>query len=74
MKNRLTGGLKMNNKMKRPPIGGGLKRLISMLIQSYPVLIPVTAVCIILSSITNALPAVFQQKIIARKKGVSSEK
>ncbi len=55
----------MNNKMKRPPIGGGLKRLISMLIQSYPVLIPVTAVCIILSSITNALPAVFQQKIIA---------
>ena len=42
----------MNNKMKRSPIGGGLKRLISMLIQSYPVLIPVTAVCIILSSIT----------------------
>ncbi len=55
----------MNHKMKRPPVGAGLKRLISMLIHSYPVLLPVTAVCIILSSVTNALPAVFQQKIIA---------
>ena len=57
---------KMNGKMKRPPINaGGLKRLISTLIKSYPVLLPVTAGCIILSSITNALPAVFQQKVIA---------
>ena len=56
----------MNNKnMKRPPFGAGLKRLISMLVQSYPVLLPVTAVCIVLSSVTNALPAIFQQKIIA---------
>ncbi len=56
----------MNNKMKRPPIsGGGLKRLISMLVKSYPVMLPVTAGCIVLSSITNALPAIFQQKIIA---------
>ena len=50
---------------KRPPVGAGLKRLISMLVKSYPVLIPVTAGCIILSSVTNALPAVFQQKVIA---------
>ena len=50
---------------KRPPVGAGLKRLISMLVKSYPVLIPVTAGCIVLSSITNALPAVFQQKVIA---------
>ena len=57
---------KMNGKMKRPLINaGGLKRLISTLIKSYPVLLPVTAGCIILSSITNALPAVFQQKVIA---------
>ncbi len=64
----------MNNRMKRPPVapggkrppvGEGLKRLISMLVKSYPVLLPVTAGCIILSSITNALPAIFQQKIIA---------
>lgn len=56
----------MNNKnMKRPPFGAGLKRLISMLVQSYPVLLPVTAVCIVLSSVTNALPAIFQQKVIA---------
>ena len=53
-------------KMKRPPISmKGLARVIKMLRESYPVLVPVTAVCIILSSITNALPAVFQQKIIA---------
>ncbi len=57
---------KMNGKPKRPPIDGrGLKRLISMLMKAYPVLLPVTAGCIILSSITNALPAIFQQKIIA---------
>ncbi len=54
-----------NKKMKRPPMGDGLKRLISMLIQAYPVLLPVTGACIILSSITNALPAIFQQKILA---------
>ena len=63
MNNKMNG--KMNGKMKRPPINaGGLKRLISMLVKSYPVLLPVTAGCIILSSITNALPAIFQQKII----------
>ena len=67
MKGRMPGKMpgKMDGKMKRPPInGGGLKRLISMLVKSYPVLLPVTAGCIILSSITNALPAIFQQKII----------
>ena len=57
---------KTNGKMKRPPINvGGLKRLISLLVKSYPVMLPVTAGCIILSSVTNALPAIFQQKVIA---------
>ena len=52
--------------MKRPPVSmKGLTRVIKMLRESYPVLVPVTAVCIVLSSVTNALPAVFQQKIIA---------
>ncbi len=51
---------------KRPKASmSGLKRVVSMLWKSYPVLIPITAICIILSSLTNALPAVFQQKIIA---------
>lgn len=56
----------MKNMPKRPKGSlKGLVRVISMLRQYYPVLIPITAVCIILSSITNALPAIFQQKIIA---------
>ena len=47
---------------KRPKASmSGLKRVVSMLWKSYPVLIPITAICIILSSLTNALPAVFQQ-------------
>ena len=64
MNNKMNG--KPGGRMKRPPINaGGIKRLLSMLVKSYPVLIPVTAGCIILSSVTNALPAVFQQKVIA---------
>jgi len=55
----------MGADMKKTPVGAGLKRLIGMLVKAYPVMLPVTAVCIILSSITNALPAIFQQKVIA---------
>ena len=56
----------MKNMPKRPKASmKGLVRVISMLREYYPVLLPITAVCIILSSITNALPAIFQQKIIA---------
>ena len=42
-----------------------LRRVLSMLVRSNPVLIPVTVVCILLSSVTAALPAVFQQKVLA---------
>ena len=56
----------IKNTPKRPPISmKSLKRVIVMLKDSYPVLVPLTALCIVLASITNALPAVFQQKIIA---------
>lgn len=50
-----------------PPIQkkGSLLRLLKMLIQAYPVLIPITAVCIIISSITASLPAIFQQQVLA---------
>ncbi len=50
-----------------PPIQkkGCLLRLLKMLIKSYPVLIPITAVCIIISSITASLPAIFQQQVLA---------
>lgn len=42
-----------------------LKRIIKTLFKFYPVLVPVTAVCIIFSSVTATLPAIFQQKVIA---------
>ncbi|MDO4607764.1 MAG: ABC transporter ATP-binding protein [Clostridia bacterium] len=42
-----------------------LKRVLKMLISFYPVLLPVTAVCIIFSSLTAAAPAIFQQQVIA---------
>ncbi len=42
-----------------------LGRVVKFLWQSYPVLIPVACVCIILAAVVAALPAVFTQKVIA---------
>ena len=54
------------NKTARPRIRtNSIKRLLAMLIKAYPVLLPVVAACIIISAITAALPAIFQQKIYA---------
>ena len=44
---------------------GVLKRLIRTLFEFYPVLLPVTMVCIIINAIVSAAPAVFLQKVIA---------
>jgi len=44
---------------------GALKRVLKMLFKSYPVLMPLTIVCIIFSAIVNTLPAIFNQQIIA---------
>ena len=44
---------------------GTLKRLFRMLFTFYPVALPAVIVCIILSSIVSAIPAVFTQNIIA---------
>ena len=41
-----------------------LKRIISMLFRFYPVLLPVTLVCILFSAVTAALPAIFLQKVL----------
>lgn len=63
--------------MRKPhgpmPRGGGkptfkistLKRVIKMLYSFYPVMLPITVVCIIFNAIVAAIPAIFQQKIIA---------
>lgn len=42
-----------------------LKRVMKLLFSSFPVLMPVTVVCIIFSSVTAAAPAIFQQQVIA---------
>ena len=44
---------------------GALKRVIKMLFKSYPVLLPVTIVCIVFSAIVATMPAIFNQQILA---------
>lgn len=55
----------MSKSMKPKAKKGTLMRVFKMLIKFYPVLLPLTAVCIVFSSVTSAIPAIFQQKIIA---------
>lgn len=60
----------MSNKKNAAPARpraklGGLKRVIKMLISFYPVLIPLTAVCIILSAVVSSIPSIFTQKVFA---------
>ena len=52
---------------KMPPGMGikNVKRILGYLFKFYPVLIPIIVVCIIFAAITAALPAVFQQQILA---------
>lgn len=47
---------------KRP---GTFVRIIKMLLKFYPLLLPVTVLCIIFSSIVSTIPSVFVQKVIA---------
>lgn len=49
--------------------GKVLTRLIKMLLDFYPVMVPVTMICIILSAIVTAIPAIFQQKVLAAVTG-----
>ena len=54
--------------MMRPPKRklnmGMLKRLFKMLFGFYPVLLPVSIVCIIFCAVTSAIPAIFLEKVI----------
>lgn len=51
---------------KKPQFNGNnLKRLLTMLFQAYPVMVPIVAVCIIIGAVTASLPAIFQQRIYA---------
>ena len=42
-----------------------LKRVLSFLFSFYPVLLPVTILCILLNAAVSAIPSVFQQKILS---------
>ena len=50
--------------MNKQPKKHTLKRLLKMLIKSYPVLVPLTVLCIIFSAVTASVPAFFIQNII----------
>ncbi len=46
-----------------------LLRVLKILFSSYPVLVPITIGCILISAVTAALPAVFLQKVFAAIEG-----
>ncbi len=51
---------------KKPQMGfSSLKRVFKMLFSYYPVLLPITLLCILFAAITATLPAIFQQQILA---------
>ena len=52
----------METKLIRKGIIG---RLLKTILKFYPVMMPVTIVCIIFSAIVSAVPTIFMQKIIA---------
>ncbi len=43
---------------------GVLRRLLRMLFEFYPVLLPITLICILINAIVSAVPAIFMQNII----------
>ena len=53
----------MNKKQMKK--GCALARTIRMLFQAYPALVPLTALCIVFAAVVAALPAIFQQQVIA---------
>lgn len=67
--------MKTPNNMQHPkgvPMGpkrkmnfSSLKRVLKMLASYYPVLLPITLVCIVFASITATVPAIFQQQVLA---------
>ena len=54
----------MNNAPKKRFNKNTFTRVIKMLFKAYPVLAPITVVCILFSSVTASIPALFIQKVI----------
>ena len=57
--------MKNDTAVKKENKKSAIKRILKMLISFYPVLIPVTAICIIFSAIVSVMPAVVSQEIYA---------
>ncbi len=61
---------KFSGKAKNP--FGTLIRLVKLLFKSYPVLLPLTCLCIVFSAVVSSIPSLFTQKVIAIIKGYVS--
>ncbi len=65
MKNKKNGISEMPGAkpMKRKPDMKLLGRVFRMLVQAYPVLVPIAGICIVLSAIVSSIPSIFMQKV-----------
>ena len=58
--------MKMENKAENKIIRKGIiGRLLRTIREFYPVMMPITVVCIVLSAVITSVPAIFMQKVIA---------
>ena len=55
----------MENKKKPMVKKGTAKRVIKTLFSFYPVLMPITLICIIFNAVVSSMPSVFMQKVIS---------
>ena len=53
--------------MNKKPLNkaNSIKRLLKLLLDAYPVLVPIVVACIAIAAVTASLPAIFQQQIYA---------
>ena len=56
---------RMTNAKKAELVKGVLPRLLKLLYHDYPVLVPLTALCILFAAIVSVIPAIFIQQITA---------
>ncbi len=52
------------NKPSKKHNAGVLRRVLKLLLRSYPVLIPLTALCIVFSAVVSSVPALFTQQVL----------
>ena len=52
-------------KNKRIVKKGVLKRLVKVLFEFYPVMLPVVIICIVFNAVVSSIPSIFMQNIIA---------